>query len=56
MRALTGNLLRDGEAVFWREGAWMPRFKDADLFDDDERAEAAEASAKSAQTVVVDPY
>lgn len=56
MKALTGNLLRDGEAVFWREGAWVPRFKDAQLFDDEATAESAEASAKSAQTVVVDPY
>ena len=56
MKALTGNLLGDGEAVFWRAGAWMPRFKDAELFDDEVVAEGAEASAKSAQTVVVDPY
>jgi len=56
MKALTGNLLRDGEAVFWRAGAWVPRFKDAELFDDEAVAESAEASAKTAQTVVVDPY
>jgi hypothetical protein len=56
MKALTGNLLRDGEAVFWNQGAWVPRFKDAELFDDDVSGEAAEASAKSAQTMVVDPY
>lgn len=56
MKALTGNLLGDGETVFWSQGAWVPRFKDAQLFDDDVRAEAAEASAKSALTVVVDPY
>ena len=56
MKALTGNLLRDGETVFWRAGAWVPRFKDAELFDDDSVAEDAEGAAKSAQTVVVDPY
>ena len=56
MKALTGNLLRDGETVFWNAGAWVPRFKDAELFDNDDSAEAAEGSAKSAQTVVVDPY
>ena len=56
MKALTGNLLRDGEAVFWRAGAWAPRFKDAELFDDDAAAEAAEAAAKTEQTIVVDPY
>ena len=56
MKALTGNLLDDGEAVFWREGQWEPRFKDAELFDDDAVAEAAEAHAKAELTVVVDPY
>jgi uncharacterized protein DUF2849 len=56
MKALTGNLLQDGEAVFWSRGQWVPRFKDAELFDDDAIAEAAEARAKSALTVVVDPY
>ena len=56
MKALTGNLLDDGEAVFWNQGQWVPRFKDAELFDDEAIAEAAEARAKSALTVVVDPY
>lgn len=56
MKAVTGNLLGDGEAVFWRRGEWVPRFKDAELFDDDALAEAVEARAKSAFTVVVDPY
>lgn len=56
MKALTGNLLRNGEAVFWRDGQWVPRFTDAELFDDEALAETAEARAKSALTVVVDPY
>jgi len=56
MKALTGNLLADGEAVFWNQGRWVSRFKDAELFADDAAAEAAEAEAKLAQTVVVDPY
>lgn len=56
MKALTGNLLDDGEAVFWRDGQWVARFKDASLFDDDTAAEAAEAHAKAELTVVVDPY
>lgn len=56
MKALTGNRLIDGEVVFWKAGAWMERFVEAELFDDAERAETAEASAKSQQTVVVDPY
>jgi len=57
VKALTGNKLDDGEAVFLgRTGAWEPRFADAALFDDDEKALAAEAHAKAQITVVVDPY
>jgi sulfite reductase (NADPH) hemoprotein beta-component len=56
MKALTGNLLGDGETVFWNAGRWVARFKDAQLFDDEAEAEAAEAHAKSELTVVVDPY
>jgi len=56
MKALTGNLLDNGEAVFWKDGQWVTRFKDAELFDDGARAEAAEAHAKNELTIVVDPY
>ncbi|MDO9430328.1 MAG: DUF2849 domain-containing protein [Pseudomonadota bacterium] len=56
MKALTGNRLTDGDVVFWRAGAWVERFVDAELFADAEAGEAAEASAKSQQTVIVDPY
>jgi hypothetical protein len=56
MRALTGNRLTDGDAVFWRAGRWVDRFVEAQLFDDAGPAEEAEAAAKSQQTVVVDPY
>ncbi len=56
MKALTGNLLLDGEAVFWKAGQWVSRFKDAELFDDEAKAEAAEAKAKTELTIVVDPY
>lgn len=56
MKALTGNLLTDGETVFWSKGRWVERFADAELFADDAVAEAAEADAKAQQTVVVDPY
>jgi len=56
MKALTANRLLDGEVVFWKAGQWVERFADAELFDDAERAEAAEAQAKAALTVVVDPY
>lgn len=56
MKALTANRLSDGEAVFWKDGQWVERFADAQHFDDPALAEAAEAHAKTQQTVVVDPY
>ena len=57
MKALTGNRLDDGEAVFLgHDGQWAPRFADAELFDDEDAALAAEAHAKTQITVVVDPY
>jgi hypothetical protein len=56
VKALTGNKLADGEAVFWKDGRWVARFADATIFDDDAKALEAEASAKAQGTVVVDPY
>jgi hypothetical protein len=56
MRALTANRLADGETVFWNEGRWVDRFVDAQLFEAADEAETAEAKAKAALTVVVDPY
>jgi hypothetical protein len=57
MKALTGNLLDDGEAVFLgHDGQWAARFADAELFGDDDAALAAEARAKTQIAVVVDPY
>ena len=56
MRALTANRLADGETVFWNDGRWVDRFVDAQLFEGHGDAETAEAAAKAAQTVVVDPY
>jgi len=57
MKALTGNRLGDGEAVFLgRGGGWVARFAEAALFEDDAAALAAEAHAKTEITVVVDPY
>ena len=44
MKALTGNRLTDGEVVFWKAGAWVERFADAELF---ESAEAGEAAVSS---------
>jgi hypothetical protein len=56
MKALTANRLADGEVVFWKDGAWVERFADAEVFADDTTAEAAEAHAKAEIRVAVDPY
>jgi hypothetical protein len=55
VKALTGNDLLTGDAVFWNDGRWAQRFADAELFDG-EPADAALAVAKGQGTVVVDPY
>ena len=56
MKALTANRLTDGEVVFWNAGAWRERFGEAQLFEDDVTADAAEALAKGQVTLLVDPY
>jgi sulfite reductase (NADPH) hemoprotein beta-component len=58
MKAVTANRLIDGEVVFWKGGAWVEGFGDAQLFDDDQAAEVetAVAAGKAQPTVVVDPY
>jgi sulfite reductase (NADPH) hemoprotein beta-component len=58
MKAITANRLIDGEVVFWKSGAWVDGFGDAQLFDDaqDAEVEAVVAAAKGQATVIVDPY
>jgi hypothetical protein len=56
MKALTGNRLADGEAVFWKDGRWVERFAEATIFEADEAALTAEGAAKTQGTIVVDPY
>ena len=57
MKALTANRLKDGEVVFWKDGVWVERFADAELFADDApTAVEAEAHAKNQPTVIVEPY
>ncbi|HEY2480875.1 MAG TPA: DUF2849 domain-containing protein [Caulobacteraceae bacterium] len=56
MKALTANRLTDGEVVFWNAGAWVERFVDAEIFADDDTAQAAEARAKSEIRLLVEPY
>jgi hypothetical protein len=55
VKALTANSLATGDVVFWNAGQWVERFADAELFDGEAAAAAAEA-AKSQATVVVEPY
>jgi sulfite reductase (NADPH) hemoprotein beta-component len=58
MKAITANRLIDGEVVFWKAGAWVDGFGDAQLFDEgqDAEVEAVVATAKAQATVIVDPY
>ena len=56
MKALTANRLADGEVVFWRGGAWVERFAEAELFKGDAAAEAAQSLASAQVTLLVDPY
>jgi sulfite reductase (NADPH) hemoprotein beta-component len=57
MKALTANRLTDGEVVFWKDGQWVERFADAQLWaDDDAAAVEAEAHGKNQPLVVVDVY
>ena len=45
MKALTANDLLTGDVVFWRGGQWALSFSDAEVFEDDALAAAAEAEA-----------
>ena len=57
MKALTANRLTDGEVVFWKNGQWVERFADAELWaDDDPAGLEAEGHAKTQIKVVVEPY
>lgn len=56
MKALVANRLTDGEVVFWKSGAWVEQFGEAELFDAEEPALVAEGHAKTQLTVVVDAY
>jgi sulfite reductase (NADPH) hemoprotein beta-component len=55
MKAIVANRLTDGEVVYWNQGAWKARFGEAELFNNDNEAEAALADANK-PLVVVDCY
>jgi sulfite reductase (NADPH) hemoprotein beta-component len=52
MKAIVANKLADGEVVYWNHGEWKPRFRDAQLFNEDAEAETAQAEANKPQMVV----
>lgn len=55
---LTASRLRDGEAVWWKDGAWVTELRDGQIFPDDPTAEAALKAAEGAvkANLVVNPY
>jgi hypothetical protein len=58
LQVLTANRLRDGEVVYWRGGAWMDHFAEAEVLRDKATADAALAAAQAfvKDRVVVNPY
>ena len=48
-------MVTTGEVVFWNAGQWVERFSEAEIFAEDEAANAALAAC-AAPTVVVEPY
>ena len=56
VKALTANLLVEGDVVFWGKGGWREQFADADLMTDPAVADAALDAAKAKVTELVDPY
>jgi hypothetical protein len=58
LQVLTANRLRDGDVVYWRDGAWVDHFSAANVFAEkaaaDTALEAALAFVKD--RVVVNPY
>lgn len=58
LQALTANRLRDGEVVYWRDGAWDETFVTAEVFATKEEADAAlaRAGADVKARLIVSPY
>jgi hypothetical protein len=57
-QSLTASRLVDGAVIYWRNGAWIETFADADVFADKASADAALAAAQAfvKARVVVNPY
>lgn len=58
LQVLTANRLRQGDVVYWRQGAWVDGFADAEIFSDKAAADAALATAQGfvKDRVLVNPY
>jgi hypothetical protein len=56
MRAIVANRLIDGEVVFWKQGAWVDQFAQAQLYDEKGSEDADVAEAKAQVNVVVEAY
>jgi hypothetical protein len=58
LQVLTANRLRDGDVVYWQDGAWVEAFKDAEVLRDKATADAALAAAQASvkDRVVVGTY
>lgn len=58
LQVLTANRLRDGDVVYWREGAWVETFVTAQVFDAKDAADAAlvRAGADVKGRLIVSPY
>ena len=52
MKAIVANSLREGDVVYWNAGAWVSRFREAEIFAEDAAVEAALAVANNPLKVV----
>ena len=58
LQILTANRLKTGEVLYWRNGAWVESFEQAELFSEAGEADAALAAAQAfvRANQVVSPY
>ncbi|MGN6515551.1 MAG: DUF2849 domain-containing protein [Rhizomicrobium sp.] len=58
LQVLTASRLRQGDVVYWRQGAWVDAFADAEVFADKTSADSALAAAQGfvKDRVLVNPY
>jgi len=55
-QVLTANRLRDGDVVYWRDGAWVEAFADARVLHAQADAALARAGDDVKARLVVNPY